>query len=133
MFSVVKALPALLVDVVAILVFAILGRSSHAEASTLLGVLGTAWPFLTGALAGHALCRLIAARRDAPSGWRSGVLVWAGTVVVGLLLRVASGDTAAWSFVVVAGIVLAVLLLGWRAVLRLVQRARTRADATYRY
>jgi hypothetical protein len=125
----VKAFPALLVDVVAIVVFAILGRSSHAEANTLLGVLGTAWPFLVGAVVGHGLCRAAGGLRDDPTGRRAGAVVWVGTVVVGMLLRVVSGDTAAWPFVLVASIVLAAFLLGWRTVVRLARRARTRTGA----
>ena len=130
MFNAVKALPALVVDVVAVVVFAILGRSSHNEADTFLGVLGTAWPFLAGAVIGHVVCRLVADLQGDPTRWRPGLVVWASTFVLGLLLRVASGDTAAWSFVLVAGIVLAVFLLGWRTVLRLVRRARTRTTAS---
>ena len=129
MFCAVNALSALVVDVVAVTVFAILGRSSHAEANTLLGVLGTAWPFLVGAAAGHLVCRTARELRDDPTGWRPGLVVWASTVIIGLVLRVATGDTAAWSFVIVASIVLAVFLLGWRTVVRLVHRARTRTNA----
>ncbi len=128
MFNAVKALPALVVDVVAVVVFAILGRSSHAEANTLLGVLGTAWPFLVGAAVGHLLCRLSGDLREDPTGWRPGLVVWASTLLVGMVLRVISGDTAAWSFVLVASIVLALFLLGWRTVLRLVRRARNRTN-----
>ena len=129
MFCAVKALPALVVDVVAVTVFAILGRSSHAEANTLLGVLGTAWPFLVGAVVGHLLCLLTGDLRGDPTGWRPGLVVWAGTVLTGVVLRLISGDTAAWSFVIVASIVLALFLLGWRTVLRLVHRARARTSA----
>ena len=129
MFCAVKALSALVVDVVAVTVFAILGRSSHAEANTLLGVLGTAWPFLAGAAVGHLLCQAAGELRGDPTGWRPGLVVWVSTVTIGLILRVTTGDTAAWSFIVVASIVLAVFLLGWRTVVRLVHRARTRTDA----
>ena len=125
-----RYLRTLVVDVVAVIVFAILGRQSHAEANTLLGVLGTAWPFLTGALIGHAICRGVTALRGDQAGWRPGIVVWASTVVLGMLLRLASGDTAAWPFVLVAGVVLALFLLGWRGIFRLVQRARIRTDAT---
>ena len=126
MFCAVKALPALVVDTVAVTVFAILGRSSHEEANTLLGVLSTAWPFLVGAVVGHLLCRMVADLRGDPTGWRPGLAVWASTLLVGMVLRLTSGDTAAWSFVLVASIVLALFLLGWRTVVRLVHRARTR-------
>ena len=129
MFCAVKALPALIADIVAVSVFAIIGRSSHAEANTLLGVLSTAWPFLLGAVIGHLLCRLAADLRGDPTGWSPGLVVWASTLLVGMVLRVTSGDTAAWSFVLVASIVLALFLLGWRTVVRLVHRARTSTNA----
>ena len=124
-----KALPAFVVDVVAILVFAILGRSSHDEASTLLGVLSTAWPFLVGAAVGHAICRMAVPLGGDATARRPGLVVWAGTLVGGLVLRLASGDTAAWPFVIVAGVVLALFLVGWRSLFHLVQRARARTDA----
>lgn len=123
-----RALPALVADVVAIVIFAILGRSSHDETNTLLGVLGTAWPFLVGALVGHAISRATGLRSD-PTAWRPGVVVWVSTLVLGMLLRVGSGATAAWTFIVVASIVLAVFLLGWRGIVRLVHRARSRTAA----
>ena len=127
MFCAVKALSALTVDVVAVTVFAIVGRSSHAEANNLVGVLSTAWPFLVGAAVGHLLCRATRTLRVDPTDSRPGLVVWASTLLVGIVLRVASGDTAAWSFIIVAAIVLAVFLLGWRTVLRLVRRARSKA------
>ena len=110
------------VDLVCVLVFALVGRRSHAEGSDLLGVLETAWPFLTGAVVG-----LIAVRawRGAES-LRAGVVVWLGTVVLGVGLRLVSGDTAQPAFVLVTTLTLGVLLLGWRSLLRLVRRARTR-------
>lgn len=125
-----RYLPAVVVDVVAIIAFAILGRRSHAEAGTLLGVLGTAWPFLAGALIGHAICRSVVTLRGDQAGWRPGVVVWASTLVLGMLLRLITGSTAAWPFVVVASIVLAVLLLGWRGIFRLIHRARARSGIT---
>lgn len=124
-----KALPALVVDVVAIVVFAIVGRSSHAEANTLLGVLATAWPFLVGAAVGHVICQLVRTLGADPIGWRAGAVVWASTLVVGVALRLVSGSTAAWSFVLVAGIVLAAFLVGWRVLVGLAQQARTRTGA----
>jgi peptidoglycan/LPS O-acetylase OafA/YrhL len=114
--------PAVAGDVICVLLFAIVGRSSHAEANDLRGVLHTAWPFLAGCLLGLTVSR----------SWRhpvslpTGVVVWLCTVGGGIALRLASGDTAQLPFVVVATLTLALLLVGWRALLRLVQRARSR-------
>lgn len=124
-----RYLPALVVDVVAIIAFAIVGRRSHDEGGTLFEVLGTAWPFLAGALIGHAICWAVAALRHDQAAWRPGAVVWASTMVLGMLLRLASGSSAAWPFVLVAGITLAVFLLGWRGIFRLVQRARASTSA----
>nr|WP_294697367.1 DUF3054 domain-containing protein [uncultured Friedmanniella sp.] len=115
--------PALAADVICILVFAIVGRRSHAEGTDLLGVLQTAWPFLAGYVVGLAVSR----------GWRhplaprSAVLLWLSTVAVAMLLRAASGAGTPWPFVLVTTVVLGLLLLGWRGLLRLVERARQRA------
>ena len=43
--------------------------------------------------------------------------MWASTLVVGMLLRVVTQVGIAPSFVVVAGLFLAFVLLGWRALL----------------
>ena len=115
-----RAVRALAADLLAVLVFAAIGRRSHAEGLTAVGVAVTAWPFATGTLIGWAACR----------GWRAptsvlttGVPVWLATVAVGMLLRRVTGEGTAASFVVVTTVVLAVLLLGWRAAVR--RRART--------
>ena len=98
-------------DVVGVLVFCTVGRRSHAEGLTVAGVAVTAWPFLVGTAVGWVLIR----------GWRrptavapTGLVVWASTVVVGMLLRKATSAGVAVSFVVVASAATAVVLLGWR-------------------
>ena len=99
-------------DVFAVLVFAAVGRASHGQGDPVTGALGTALPFLAGAATGWALVR-----------WRSGcwpltfgtgIPVWFCTLAVGMLLRVLIGAGTAVTFVLVAGVVLGVLLLGWR-------------------
>ena len=107
---------------ICVLLFAIIGRSNHAEAGDLRGVLHTAWPFLAGCLVGLVVSR----SWRQPASLRTGVVVWLSTVVGGIALRLASGDTAQLPFVLVASVSLALLLIGWRALLRLVHRARTR-------
>lgn len=46
-------------------------------------------------------------------------MVWISTVVIGMLLRKASAQGVAVSFVIVASTVTAVFLLGWRGLARL--------------
>lgn len=58
--------------------------------------------------------------------WPTGVVVWVSTLVIGMILRVVSGQGIAVSFVIVAAIVLAVFLVGWRAVALLVTTLRRR-------
>ena len=55
----------------------------------------------------------------------TGVVVWVCTIVVGMLLRKATSQGVAPSFIVVASLVTAALLLGWRAVARLVDAPLT--------
>jgi hypothetical protein len=107
---------AFLADVVLVVIFCAIGRRSHAEGITLAGVAHTSWPFLTGTVAGWALSR----------GWRrptalnpTGLVVWISTIVIGMLLRKASTQGVAVSFVIVASTVTAVFLLGWRGLARL--------------
>jgi Protein of unknown function (DUF3054) len=121
-----QILPAIAVDVICILVFAIVGRSSHQETTDLLGVAHTAWPFLVGCLLGT----LIGRTWRHPYLLRSGVAVWLGTVIGGMTLRWLTGGGVQLSFVLVASFVLAVFLIGWRAGLRLIQHARARTTAT---
>lgn len=118
------ALIAALVDAVLILVFAAIGRDAHQRADVLTGVFSTAWPFLAGA----AIAWLSARIWRAPFAiWPSGVAVWIGTVAGGMLLRAVTGQTVVLAFVIVALISLAILLLGYRAVIALVTRVRRRS------
>jgi len=115
-------------DAVAVLVFAAIGRRSHAEVGAIVGVVQTAAPFLLGAVAGVLASR---SWRDPPA-WRSGVATWVGAVVVGLALRALVLDRLPLSFAVVATVSLGVLILGWRGVVRGVVatgRRRSRARA----
>ncbi len=109
---------ALVADVVAVVVFAAIGRLQHAEPADLLGLVATAAPFLLGLVAAWATP---AVRAD-PSGLRGGAVALAGTVVVGLLLRLGFTGSVPLSFAVVATISLAVLLLGWRGLSLVVAR-----------
>ena len=104
---------AALLDVALVVVFAAVGRASHAESNPVVGALATAWPFLVGTAVGWVVVRVLRGRWPVDVG--PGVTVWFSTVVFGMLLRHATGAGTAASFVVVASVVLAVFLLGWRA------------------
>jgi Protein of unknown function (DUF3054) len=112
-----RALPAVL-DVALVVVFAALGRRSHAEGLDVTGVLRTAGPFLAGTAAGWVLASITT--DAAPREPSFGAVVVVCTVVLGMMLRRVLGDGTAVSFVVVATTVLSVFLLGWRLVARLV-------------
>lgn len=111
-----RFLPGLL-DVVLVVVFAAVGRRSHAEGLDVAGILRTATPFVVGTAAGWLLATVTL---DAgPRSLAYGAVVVACTVVIGMVLRAVAAQGTAPSFVVVATVVLTVLLLGWRLVARL--------------
>ena len=107
-------------DVALVGLFAAVGRASHepgylplaGEGDALRGVLLTAWPFLAGLVIGWALVRSLSHRWPIAVG--PGISVVVCTVLVGMLLRIMTGQGTAPTFVLVATLVLAVLLLGWR-------------------
>jgi DUF3054 family protein len=127
---------AVLLDIGCVLVFVIIGRASHAKGETLAGITSTAWPFLTGLacgwlasgsladgpLAGGPLAGgPLAGARSADRAWRrpaalapAGVAAWLGTVTVGMVLRVISGQGTAFAFICVALAFLGLFMLGWR-------------------
>ncbi len=113
------ALTALLVDAICVLVFCAIGRRSHAEGITVTGVLETAWPFLSGTGAGWLAGR---AWRQPTAVAPQGIVIWLSTVVIGMLLRKATSAGTAVSFVVVASLSTAILLLGWRLAARALVR-----------
>jgi hypothetical protein len=115
-------------DLVAVLVFAAVGRSSHAEGLTAAGVLETAAPFLLGLGVGWLAGRVW----RSPVGATLGLWAWAGTAVVGLVVRAVVIHRLPVSFVLVASVSLAVFLLGWRLVARLVtHRGRAGGRSAY--
>lgn len=110
---------ALAADLVCVIVFCTIGRRSHAEGLTVAGIAETAWPFLTGTLAGWLAAR---AWQRPTSLYPTGLIVWVVTVAIGMLLRKATSAGTAPSFIVVASITTAVLLLGWRAIAMVLAR-----------
>lgn len=114
---------AAVIDVALIVVFALIGRSSHGETNSLGALWTTAYPFL----AGWAIAYVTSGAWARPlRTWPTGVVAWILTVFVGMAIRVATGQGVVdgnplpLSFVIVATVVLGVFLLGWRAIARFV-------------
>ena len=109
------------VDLLLVGLFAVIGRSSHYGSVTFGGWWTTAWPFLVGTLLAWVV---LAMTRRPPAAITSGVVVWLGALVGGMVLRQASGQGTATAFVVVATLVLGLLLLLPRVLPRVGARAR---------
>ena len=104
-----------LADVVVVISFIAIGRRNHDEDPSWSGFIGTVAPFLI------ALAVMWLAGRvwTDPILTRSGVIVWIGTVALGMVLRkFAFDDGTATAFVIVATVFVGALINGWRAVAR---------------
>lgn len=111
-------------DVGVVVVFALLGRVSHDEGNLVLGTVGTAAPFVLGLLAGwlRAPCAGMPSAlraRTVRFGWW--LLAW--TMAGGVLLRWLTGEGLAPAFLAVATGVLALGLVGRRALAEWWRRA----------
>lgn len=114
---------AAVLDFCCVLAFVVIGRASHHDGETLVGVAGTLWPFVAGLAAGWLASR--AWRRPA-AFVPSGVAAWLGTVAVGMALRVAAGQGTAFAFILVALAFLCLFIIGWRALAALSVRLASR-------
>lgn len=119
MMASMRTIYALALDTLLVLVFAVTGRASHQEALDIAGVAMTAWPFLSALLMGWIIVALLG---WAPASLKTGGLLWLVTLVGGMGLRVASGGTTAVAFITVAGVSLALFLVGWRVIAALLRR-----------
>lgn len=106
----------IVLDALAVIVFVAIGRSNHHEAASVVGFLGTLWPFAAGLLVGMLLSRRDRVRLPA------GLVTWVCTLVLGMTLRAVSGQGVAVSFIAVAAGFLALIFLGWRALALLLTR-----------
>jgi Protein of unknown function (DUF3054) len=102
---------AVLLDLCCVLAFVIIGRASHAKGETLAGIVSTAWPFLAGLAGGWLAAR---AWRRPLALWPAGIGAWLGTVALGMILRVVSGQGTVFAFICVALAFLGLFQLGWR-------------------
>ena len=111
---------ALRTDLTAILLFALLARLAHRGDGlefSISGWLATAWPFLVGVLLAYGILS-VKHREPLPIN-PGGITVWLVTLVTGLAIwGVSHTAIPHWSFMIVAGVMSALLLLGWRILAR---------------
>ena len=82
-------------------------------------MLAIVWPYALSVVVAHA--GLLLRGRQTRRLWPEGVVVLAVTYVLGTLLRLLSGRGAAGGFLVVSVVFLALTMLGWRTILKLVK------------
>jgi hypothetical protein len=118
---------ALGIDVFSVTLFVAIGRREHEQGSSLRGLIDTAAPFLIAL----AIAWLALRVWQRPTDWRTGVGVWAITLVAGMALRnVVFDDGTATSFVIVAALFLALFLVGWRVAFTLFDRRSRGVEPT---
>ncbi|WP_238596852.1 DUF3054 domain-containing protein [Corynebacterium heidelbergense] len=119
---------ALVADLIAVALFALLARIAHNSPEMPLSVLGwvnTAWPFMLGTLLGWGILWFSGARGRSGFDLSSAATIWAATLVTGLVIwGIGNHRIPHWSFIVVAGVMSALLLLGWRLGASLLRRIR---------
>ncbi|GAB3076754.1 DUF3054 domain-containing protein [Corynebacterium aquatimens] len=108
---------ALALDFVAIAAFALMARAAHQSETmpfNFAGWVSTVWPFALGVALGWLITRQ-----------NKGVIIWLVTVVTGLVIwGIRNQALPHWSFVIVATVMSALLMLGWRGVASLVGKRK---------
>ena len=108
------AIKAAAADVLAIVVFVVLGRRSHDESESFGEVLKVIAPFAIALAAAWIASRAWKRPLDA---WSTGIALWLGTAGGGLLLRrFLFQRSTAFGFVIVGSAFLLGALVGWRLV-----------------
>lgn len=115
-------LPGLLADLMAISAFSLLAHMAHHSLS-FEEWLHTVAQFGTGVLLGWLVVHGLQRSRGRLPLFTQGVWVWALAVVVGLVeWALYNGRVPHWSFVIVATVMSALLLFGWRLLLTLTSK-----------
>ncbi|HIY86012.1 MAG TPA: DUF3054 domain-containing protein [Candidatus Yaniella excrementavium] len=110
----------LCIDAVLIVIFAIIGVSSHDGDLNFLNIARVALPFTLPYL---VLSAIIKPGRLIHNVFPAGIALWLITVVLGLILRaILFDDSSALAFILVTTGVLGVFLLGRRSISTLVNR-----------
>lgn len=116
---------ALLFDAISIGLFALFARIAHQSEEMPLtprGWFTTLLPFLAGVFLAYLLV-VIPAKLFPERIWKAGIIVWLTAVVVGLVIwGINHGGVPHWSFMIVATTASAILVLGWRALFRVIRK-----------
>lgn len=99
-------------DTIWVVLFVAIGRHAHDHGDTVAGILSTSWPFLVGLGVGWLLVR---AWRAPTALAPTGVVIWLGAALLGMVVRVLAGQGTALAFIGVTLAFLGLGLLGWRA------------------
>lgn len=113
-------------DTLAIAVFALLARITHQTDEMPLnftGWLSTLWPFLVGVALAWVIVTFAGKGVGTSNGEGKGPFIWLITVATGLIIwGIRNQQLPHWSFVIVASVMSALLMLGWRGIARLIKR-----------
>lgn len=113
---------AFLVDLVAVVVFVLVGRRTHNEDAGFTGFLRVVWPFAAALVLGWLVTRLW----QAPLAWGRVAVLWVVTVAGGMVLRITAEDHEfKVAFTIVATLFLGACFFGWRMVFRAATRRRS--------
>lgn len=112
---------AAVIDAAGVVLFVVIGRTSHSEDLSAIGTLDTLWPFLAGLALGWVLT--FAWLRPLAILW-PGIPIWIITVASAMLLRASAGQGVDLAFVTVAMVFLGVYLVGWRLIAMPIARRR---------
>lgn len=116
--------PALILDIVALMIFALLARVAHPP-FTLGGLVQAFWPWAVGAVIGWVIITAVSPR----SRWSEGAIVWVSAIAGGMIIWAAvNQELPHYSFLIVAATSSAVLMFGWRAIAAV--RGRKGTDTT---
>ncbi|QFQ01613.1 hypothetical protein CUROG_01060 [Corynebacterium urogenitale] len=117
---------AFVLDLIAIALFGLFARIAHQSEDiplNFMGWLATTWPFWLGVLLAWLLLWFGAVGNHSGHELSAGVPVWVSTVITGLVIwGIINAKLPHWSFVLVAAVMSALLLFGWRSLSSLVRR-----------
>ena len=106
-------------DALVVLLFVVIGRSSHSQGESVGSVIATAAPFGIGLLVAWGV---VAARKITVRSSIAGVLVATMCALIGQVIRVADGTGTKLAFVLVSIVFLNLGILGWRFALQMLNR-----------